>query len=173
MIIYSSFGGINALLSLITDSYLIRATNRYSAVIATIGPLYFSFSFYRLTHKSPSFIRGPLLALITFSALLDQAYFPYRTAAKNKIVAALVQSDRELVNQLKSMLPSQSMLFMRPIIPFPEGEPLAEGESIDFPNTNISVPFITQLNFATPLEVIKDDQRQIGRIKSPTYPLKK
>jgi len=48
IIAYASFGGINAILSLVLDFYDIRRTSRYFVAIATIGLIYFAFVINRL-----------------------------------------------------------------------------------------------------------------------------
>jgi len=120
---YFSFGGLHSLFSLITNTYLIRSTNRYSAAISTIALLYFTFFFHRKSRDWNRSIRFFLIFFISALALLDQSYATYSATKKNnpaQLMAFRTESDRELVAHLEQILPVQSMLFMLPVVDFPE-----------------------------------------------------
>jgi len=120
---YFSFGGLHSLFSLITNTYLIRSTNRYSAAISTISLLYFAFFFHRKSRDWNRFIKFFIIFSISTLALLDQSYVTYSATRKNnpfQLMALRTESDRELVAHLEQILPAQSMLFMLPVVDFPE-----------------------------------------------------
>jgi len=120
---YFCFGGLNSLVSLLTDTYLIRSTNRYSTAISTIALLYFSFFFHRKSRKWTNLSRVCLIFILALLALLDQNCSTYSTTRKSnstQLMALRVEADRELVTRLEQSLAPQSMLFMLPVVDFPE-----------------------------------------------------
>jgi len=124
---YFSFGGLHSLLSLITNTYLIRSTNRYSAAISTIALLYFSLFYHNKSRTWNNFTRSILLYPLSVLALFDQSYSIYLSTNKGNSAQAMalrIESDRALVAHLEHSLPPQSMLFMLPIVDFPENGPI-------------------------------------------------
>jgi len=120
---YASFGGINSLLSLVTNTYFIRSTNRYSAVISTISLLYFSVWFQNKTRRHRAIFTIPIIYGIASLALAEQCYPVYRATREGnlaQIMDSRVKADRDLVTCLEQYLPSRSMLFMMPVMDFPE-----------------------------------------------------
>jgi len=120
---YFSFGGLHSLFSLVTNTYLIRSTNRYSAAISTIALLYFAFFFHRKSRYWGGLMRIFLILVVSVLALFDQSYSIYASTRKNnsaQTMALRIESDRELVAHLEQTLPTQSMLFMLPVVDFPE-----------------------------------------------------
>jgi len=123
VIAYTAFGGIHSVFSLVFDFYEIRATNRYSTAIATIGLLYFVFISYRLTRKW-----HPTLQLLLFGAgatlgLLEQSRNAYRTPAPPPAlyeVTDYVRADKALVARLEQDLDTGSMIYLLPATDFPE-----------------------------------------------------
>jgi len=124
IITYTSVGGIHAIVSLILNLYDIRGTNRYSTSIATIGLLYFVFLINRLI-KSWS-LRGKALSLVLLStvAILDQSFKTYRFNSRHDFsIKERVSADRELVSNLEHSLEANAMLYILPVLDFPEPFP--------------------------------------------------
>jgi len=123
IIAYSSFGGTHSVFSLIFDFYEIRATNRYSTAIATIGLLYFVFISYRLTRKWHPSLRLASLGIVAAFGLLEQSRNAYRTPSPPPAlydVADYVAEDKALVARLEQSLGSGSMIYLLPATDFPE-----------------------------------------------------
>jgi len=124
---YFSFGGLHSLVSLVTNTYLIRSTNRYSAAISTIALLYFAFFFHNKSRNWSSLKRVLLILLLSTLALFDQSYSTYFSTKKSnsaQTIARRIDLDRELVVHLEQTLSAQSMLFMLPVVDFPESGPV-------------------------------------------------
>jgi len=122
---YSCFGGINALIGLISEFYLLRGTNRYSIILSSIALLYLAFSLDRWSRSWSRLTRYALVFILTALGLGDQA-LPMLKAQhyhldRNDIT---VNSDRSLVEKLENLLPPQSMIFMLPVRSFPESPPI-------------------------------------------------
>jgi len=135
IIAYSSFGGGNSIFSLLFDFYKIRGTNRYSAAIATIGLLYFTFLVSRLIKKWPHALKIVSLIVLSLLGLIDQSMVIYnRSHSKSSPVAIrkLVESDRSTAARLETVLEDDSMLFMLPAIDFPEPSPIIKLKSGEF-----------------------------------------
>jgi len=121
IIAYTSVGGIHAIISLILNFYDIRGTNRYSAAIATIGLLYFVFSINRLMKSWP--LRANFLCLVLLApvAILDQSFKTYRFNSRHNFsIKERVSADRELVSNLEHRLQAGAMLYILPVLDFPE-----------------------------------------------------
>jgi len=125
-LLYSSFGGLNSIISLFSNIYLMRTTVRYSYVIGTIGLLYLALYLSRHTKN----LWTPLRILIAFSlaliGLMDQAY-PSLIRAQSlppKDIKTKIRSDKKLAQTLENKLPPDSSLFILPYMPFPEAQPL-------------------------------------------------
>jgi len=123
VIAYSSFGGIHAAFSLITNFYNIRSTNRYFVAIATLGFIYFVFVIHRLMRNWSFSARLGGLLLIALFAMLDQSYqnylYPCYDITTNAI-KELVMADRDLALRLESRLEAGSMIYILPALDFPE-----------------------------------------------------
>jgi len=123
IIAYTAFGGIHCAFSLVSNFYDIRATNRYSTAIATIGLLYFVFISYRLTRKWHPTLRLASLGIVAAFGLLEQSRNAYRTPSPPPAlydVADYVAEDRVLVARLEQCLGSGSMIYLLPATDFPE-----------------------------------------------------
>jgi len=120
---YFSFGGLNSLFSLISNTYFIRSTNRYSAVISTIALLYFALFFHNKSRNWKSPLRLFLISALSAFALFDQNYPIYSATRKSnsaQLMPRRVESDRELVHLLEQSISPKGILFMLPVVDFPE-----------------------------------------------------
>jgi len=135
IIAYSSFGGGNSIFSLLFNFYKIRGTNRYSAAIATIGLLYFTFLVSRLIEKWPFKLKIASLSLLSLLGLLDQSSVIYNRShhksAPEKI-RKLVESDAGIASRLEAVLENDSMVFMLPFVDFPEPSPIIKLKTGEF-----------------------------------------
>jgi len=123
IIAYSSFGGGNAAFSLIFDFYDIRSTNRYCAAIATLGVLYFAFVIHRFMRGWALSARGGVLLLIALFAMLDQSYHSYVYPPghlSTSMIKERVIADRDLASRLEGRLEAGSMIYILPVLDFPE-----------------------------------------------------
>jgi len=123
IIAYSSFGGGNAVFSLIFNFYNIRSTNRYCAAIATVGVLYFSFVIHRFMRGWAFRARLGALLLIALFAMLDQSYHSYVYPPghlSTSMIKERVLADRDLASRLESRLEAGSMIYILPVLDFPE-----------------------------------------------------
>jgi len=135
IIAYSSFGGGNSIFSLLFDFYKIRGTNRYSAAIATIGLLYFTFLVSRLIKKWPHALKIVSLSVLSFLGLIDQSLVIYNRSHHKSAperIRGLVASDAGLASHLEEILEEDSMIFMLPAIDFPEPSPIIKLKSGEF-----------------------------------------
>jgi len=127
IIAYSSFGGGNAIFSLLFNFYKIRGTNRYAAAIATIGLLYFVFLVSRLMQKWPQKLRIASLSALSLFALIDQSAVIYNRSHHKSAperIRELVASDAGVVSHLEERIEEGSMIFMLPFVDFPEPSPI-------------------------------------------------
>jgi len=123
IIAYSSFGGGNAAFSLIFGFYDIRSTNRYCAAIATLGVLYFAFVIHRFIRDWVFSARIGALLLIALFAILDQSYHSYVYPPgylSTSMIKERVISDRDLASRLEGRLEEGSMIYILPVLDFPE-----------------------------------------------------
>jgi hypothetical protein len=113
--LYSLVGGLNLILGS-AGLILFRGTNRYSIVILTLSLM---FLVGALSKHIPSRL-APIVVLILVPVILwDQV--PMRV--KPQMIAdteAVLRSDREFGAALENALPSGSMVFQLPVMPFPE-----------------------------------------------------
>jgi len=129
IIAYSCFGGGNSIFSLLFDFYKIRGTNRYSAAIATIGLLYFSFLINRLMQKWPSKLKIASLSVLSLLGLIDQSLVIYNRSHHQStptLIRKLVASDSGIASRLEGTLENNSMIFMLPVVDFPEPSPIIQ-----------------------------------------------
>jgi len=120
LIAYSCIGGIHSVFSLVFEFYNIRATNRYSTAIATVGLLYFTFLTYRATLKWPFAFKLPVFAGIALLGLAEQSYRSYRFIRYAVPIKEHVEEDRRLVSKLEGSLSSGNMIYILPVTDFPE-----------------------------------------------------
>ncbi|KXU34856.1 hypothetical protein AXK12_06340 [Cephaloticoccus capnophilus] len=123
IIAYTAFGGLHSVFSLVFDFYEIRATNRYSTAIATIGLLYFVFISHKLTRKWNPTLRLFFLGVGAVCGLLEQSWSAYRTPSPPPAlyeVADYVKADKALVSRLEHGLEPGSMIYILPATDFPE-----------------------------------------------------
>jgi len=121
IIAYCSFGGIHAIVSLILNFYDIRATNRYSVAIATLGLLYFAFIINRLIRGWSFRAKLCSLVLLVSLAILDQSPIiqKYTSDSKGSIKERVI-ADRNLVLRLENCLGEGAMIYTLPAVDFPE-----------------------------------------------------
>jgi len=123
IIAYSSFGGGNAVFSLIFNFYNIRSTNRYCAAIATLGVLYFTFVIHRFMRGWAFRTRLGALLLIALFAMLDQSYHSYVYPPghlSTSMIRERVMADRDLALKLENRLEEGAMIYILPVLDFPE-----------------------------------------------------
>jgi len=123
IIAYSSFGGGNSIFSLLFDFYKIRGTNRYSAAIATIGLLYFTFLLSRLTRKFSHKLKIVSLSVLSLLGLIDQSLVIYNRSHHKSApshIREFVEKDKKIASRLEEVLEADSMIFMLPVVDFPE-----------------------------------------------------
>jgi len=121
LIVYTSLGGTHAIISLILNFYNIRAMNRYSEAIATLGLLYFTFSIHRGMRNWPFRAKLFSLALLAPLAIFDQSFqiysFPFND---NSSIKERVTADINLVSTLESRIEAGAMIYTLPAMDFPE-----------------------------------------------------
>jgi len=120
---YSTFGGGHALFSLLFGFYSIRATNRYCVAIATIGFLYFVFVMHRFIRGWSFSARLSFLLGVSFLAIMDQSFSNYlypRYTVPTNVIKERVLADRSLALKLEDRLGSGAMIYMLPVLDFPE-----------------------------------------------------
>jgi len=121
VISYTSIGGPHAIMSLILDFYDIRGTNRYSAVISTIGLLYFVFIVHRLVRHWSFRARLLSLTLLALLAIFDQSFKTRAFSMRHDFsIKERVIADRDLVARLEDKLKAGAMLYILPVLDFPE-----------------------------------------------------
>jgi len=124
IIAYVGVGGTHAIVSLILNFYDIRATNRYSAAIATIGLLYFVFMLHRLTRNWSSKARVLTLSLVALLAVIDQSFKTQTFSSRHDFsIKARVIADRNLASKLEDRLKDGAMIYILPVLSFPEPFP--------------------------------------------------
>jgi len=129
IIAYSSFGGGNSIFSLLFDFYKIRGTNRYSAAIATIGLLYFTFLVSRMMQKWPRSLKIASLGVLSLLGLIDQSLVIYNRSHHHsppEVIRQSVASDAGFASHLEEILENGSMIFMLPVVDFPEPSPIIQ-----------------------------------------------
>jgi len=120
---YASFGGIHAIFSLLLGFYDIRGTNRYCVAIATIGMLYFVFLTHRSIRNWSLVSRISTLVVLAVIAMVDQSFhntFYPRYNIPTNVIKERVMADRALVVELEDRLEEGTMLYILPVLDFPE-----------------------------------------------------
>jgi len=123
VIAYASFGGIHAMLSFTLNFYDIRATSRYFVAVATIGLLYFVFLIHRITRRWSFSSRLLVLLPVVTIAILDQSFssiFYPRYNVPTNVIKERMMADRDLALELESRLEAGSMIYILPVLDFPE-----------------------------------------------------
>jgi len=121
IIAYSSFGGIHAIVSFILNFYDIRATNRYSVTIATVGILYFAFIINRMMRNWSFRAKLCFLALLVSLAIMDQSPIIQKYTSDSKAsIKKRVSADRDLALKLEDYLGEGAMIYTLPAVDFPE-----------------------------------------------------
>jgi len=153
IIVYSSFGGGNSIFSLLLNFYDIRCTNRYSVAIATIGLLYLAFLVNRLIQKWPLGRKAIFLGLLSLLGILDQSFAVYNQAynySSPEAIAKAVKEDQGLALRLESILERGSMIYMLPVLDFPEPSQVKKIGDFEFYLYGSMAPFLysTKLRYS-------------------------
>ena len=117
--IYSTTGGLNAIIGSTLGMQLFRTTSRYSIVILCIILFYLVKTLTKHVKKM-TFLSYALVTFVTCVALWDQLPQSISEQHINETEFA-VTSDREFTNRMESALPKAAMVFQLPIMEFPEG----------------------------------------------------
>jgi len=124
ILVYSSFGGLHSLISLVSNFYMLRGLSRYTAAIATIGCIYFAFIYSYLFVNRSRICGSVIVFSIALFAISEQNYRSFLASRVGmyspETVGELVNADRDLAQRLENLLPVNSMIFMLPSIDFPE-----------------------------------------------------
>ena len=114
VLLYSILGGTNQLLGILGFVWL-RGVNRLSVWILVLVLLF-------LVTRRPRRGSVAVATLVAALALADQV--PRRGSAEDvRKIRIAVTSDEAFVRDLESLLPDGAMLFMLPLVEFPEGSP--------------------------------------------------
>jgi len=119
----ATFGGGNAVFSLLLGFYDIRATNRYSVAIATIGFIYFAFVTHRVVRNWSISTKVSTLAVLALLAIVDQSFhniFYPRYNIPTEVIKERVMEDRALALKLEERLAEGAMIYILPVLDFPE-----------------------------------------------------
>jgi hypothetical protein len=117
VILYSILGGINQLIGAFGFVWL-RGANRFSVWILTLVLLFL------VTRRIRSRRKSVVLALLaSLIAVWDQVP-PRANRTERQQTRGRVESDRSFVAAIEALLPEGAMLFMLPVIAFPEGRPV-------------------------------------------------
>jgi len=149
IIAYSSFGGGNSIFSLLVNFYDIRCTNRYSVAIATIGMLYFAFLINRLIRKYSWGVKAIFLSSLSLLGILDQSFSIYNQAynySPPSVINKSVKEDKALALKLESILREDSMIYMLPVLDFPEPSQVKKIGDFEFYLYGSMVPFLYSTN---------------------------
>lgn len=115
IVLFSIVGGLNGLVGL-TGFVWFRATNRYSIWILALVLLAMS---VRLSRRFwPRGVRVLAAAGALALVLADQV--PWTPAEPVAAVRATLRSDETLVRSIESLLPAGAMIFMLPVVDYPE-----------------------------------------------------
>jgi hypothetical protein len=116
---YSVVGGLNGLLGALGFVWF-RATNRYSVWILALVLLWSVGQLSRVARSGPRALSILAAAGAAALALLDQRP-PGHPTALVADVRKTMASDQAFVRSLEASLPPGAMLFMLPVVDFPEG----------------------------------------------------
>jgi hypothetical protein len=116
---FSVAGGINSALGIL-GFVLLRGTNRYSVWLAAIGLLVLVGRLSRASPLTRRRLAWPAPLAFTVLVLVDQA--PGRLRAGSATAQReRVEKDRAFARRVETSLPGHPMLFMLPVLDFPEG----------------------------------------------------
>ncbi len=122
---FSIVGGLNQLAGLVGFDWL-RGTNRLSVWILALVLLFLATRRLALSPRV-SVLAAAVLAVIV---LLDQV--PFRGRWEGIVATRVrVEQDRAFVARLEAELPPRSMLFMLPVVDFPEGRRVLGADEYD------------------------------------------
>jgi hypothetical protein len=122
ILIYSSVGGLNSLLSLYFGLLVFRATNRFSIFISAIVLLFVVSRLARLTRGWPRAASIALAMVVAGVGLYDQIPRP-QSETEVAVLRARLHSDQMLGEKLEAELPAGAMVFQLPVVDFPETRP--------------------------------------------------
>jgi hypothetical protein len=123
VLLYSVLGGVNQILGIFGFLWL-RGTNRFSVWILALVLLFL------VTRLRPR--RGSVAAATLVAALAIADQVPLRASARAlRETRTAVAGDEMFVRDLEKSLPGEAMLFMLPIVEFPEGRPVLGAAEYD------------------------------------------
>jgi hypothetical protein len=136
VLLYSILGGVNQILGLVGFLWL-RGTNRFSVWILVLVLLFL------VTRRRG---RWSLAAATLVVAIVLADQVPLRASAEGLRQTRLaVDGDEAFVKDLESSLPDGAMLFMLPLVEFPEGRPVLGAAEYDHLRPYL---FSTRLRFS-------------------------
>ncbi|MFI5007675.1 MAG: hypothetical protein ACHQKZ_09550 [Solirubrobacterales bacterium] len=116
IVLFSMVGGLNGFVGLTGFSWF-RATNRYSIWILGLVLLAAA---VRLSRRPwPRHVRALAAAATLALVLADQV--PWTPAEPIADIRAMLRSDETLVRSIEVLLPAGAMIFMLPVVDYPEG----------------------------------------------------
>jgi hypothetical protein len=122
VLLYSILGGTNQLLGILGFLWL-RGVNRLSVWILVLVLLFLATRRLR---------RGSVAAAVLVAALALADQVPLRGSAEEvQKIQLAVASDEAFVKDLERLLPGGAMLFMLPLVEFPEGNPVLGAAEYD------------------------------------------
>lgn len=136
VLLYSILGGVNQVLGIVGFLWL-RGTNRFSVWILVLVLLF-------LVTRRPGRWSLAAATLVVAIVLADQV--PLRASAEGLRQTRLaVDGDEAFVKDLEGSLPDGAMLFMLPLVEFPEGRPVLGAAEYDHLRPYL---FSTRLRFS-------------------------
>jgi hypothetical protein len=119
---FSIVGGVNTLVAL-GGLPLLRGTNRYSVWILTLSILCLGGTLSRLVGSRSRTFSLVTAAVLTAVAMVDQVP-PFVRARDVAAIQSRVESDEAFVRSIERQLPQGAMLFMLPVLDYPEVPPV-------------------------------------------------
>lgn len=127
-LLLATIGGFGSLFALIVSPH-IRSYNRISIYIAffalfAIVLLLEGFARRRVATRNGRIVFASALGLLLLLGVLDQTNKHFRPDYKN--LTAAYTEDQRFITRVEQTVPSQSMIFQLPYVPFPEFPPVHE-----------------------------------------------
>jgi hypothetical protein len=121
VLLFTVLGGVNQLLGLLGFVWL-RGTNRFSVWILALALLVLVVAARGLTSR-----RGSVAAATVASVIVLADQVPLRASrAEQRLTQLAVNADRTFVATVEESLPPGAMVFMLPLVEFPEGRPVLD-----------------------------------------------
>jgi len=122
ILLFSSVGGLNSMISLWFGLHLFRATNRFSIFISALVCFFLISRLGKLTRAWPWIARFAFAGVLTVIGLYDQIPRGFVDADFMGLKQAITV-DRQLGAELERKLPARGMIFQLPVVNFPETKP--------------------------------------------------